>query len=334
MMPSLFNTHVSITHGEDFDGLASQVLVRRFWHEQKYSNCEYYRIQYGSGEFFLANLAKRGLKHTHFVISDINLMERFISGLKALVGKDTSNILDYYDHHGFSRQIQSQLSQSLNVNCFFGPDEKCSTLMIQEHLFPGDPQARFLAEEANHSDLKDRGQSADNKLLGRLVAMKTTANFEDPVVDKIADAIAKPNFYADTWLRSLMEENERICNADLKKMRDSAGFQTIHGVTIVYGYAQFASPGEVANELLKLKKGDVAIGLNPNGRGSVKSGNPKYRADRIAEIWKGGGHEDRAGFDWNHTTNNYQEFLENDLFPKLTELFGMTSSEQKIRKQR
>ncbi len=320
-MPSPFRAHISITHGEDLDGLASQVLIRRFWQEQKYATCEFYRLKYGSVKAFLENLAKRNLRDTHFVISDINLMERFIPGLKTLVGKNSSNTLDYYDHHEFSRQYQAQLPQTLNVNGYFGPDEKCSTLLVQEHLFPRDPLAIFLAQEANLSDLKDPGQSHDNRLLGRLIAMKTTARFDDPEVDKIAATISKPDFYADPWLHSLMEENEQICEADLQAMRSSAGTRTIHGVRIAYGFAQFASPGEVATELLRQKKGDVAIGLNPNGRGSVKSGNLNYRADRIAEMWKGGGHEDRAGFDWNRETNNYQEFLENDLFPKLTQYF-------------
>ncbi len=309
------------------DGLASQALIRRFWGEQKYPKCEFYRVKYGSMQDLVESFIKRNLKKAHFVISDINLMERFFSGLEVLVGKNTSNSLDYYDHHQFSRQKQVLLPQTLNVNGYFGPDEKCSTLLVQEHLFPRDPQALFLAQEANHSDLKDPGQSNENRLLGRLIAMKTTANFDDPEIDRIAATISKPNFYADPWLRSLMDENEHICEADLQAMRSSAGTRTIHGVTIAYGYAQFASPGEVATELLRQKKGDIAIGLNPNGRGSVKSGNLNHRADRIAEIWKGGGHEDRAGFDWNRETDNYQEFLENDLFPKLTKYFSKKGQE-------
>lgn len=303
------------------DGLSSQVLIRRFWREQGHPNCEFYRVKYGSMQELLEKLSERKFKNTHFVISDVNLMDKFLPALKILAGKNTSNSLDYYDHHQFSREKQGELPQKLNVSCHIGPDEKCTTLRIQEHLFPHDPQAIFLAQEANHSDLKDPGQSPENRLLGRLIAMKATANFNDPEIDKIASIIAQPDFYADPWLRSLMEDNERVCQADLQAMLNSAGTRTIRGVKIAYGWAQFASPGEVATELLRQKKGEIVIGLNPNGRGSVKSCNSDFPADKIAEMWGGGGHGDRAGFDWNLEDDNYMKFIELNLIPKLTKHF-------------
>ncbi len=320
-MPIPFNIHISITHGEDMDGLASQVLIKRFWREQGYQNCEFYRAKYTSIQGMLETLSKRKFEHTHFVISDISFMDKLLPALQILVGKNTSNALDYYDHHEGSRENQGALPRSLNVSCHFGPDEKCTTLLIQEHLFPRDSQARFLADEANHSDLKDAGQSPENRLLGRLIAMKATANFDDPQLDRIASVIATPNYYTDSWLRALMEENERVCEADLQTMLNTSGTKTINGVKIAYGFAQFASPGEVASELLRQKKGEVVVGLNPNGKGSVKSRNLHYPANKIAEIWGGGGHGDRAAFEWNSKTKDLSDFINNELFPKMTEHF-------------
>ncbi|OLS14521.1 MAG: hypothetical protein RBG13Loki_1863 [Promethearchaeota archaeon CR_4] len=51
----------------------------------------------------------------------------------------------------------------------------------------------------------------------------------------------------------------------------------------------------------------------------MKSRHSQNRADKIAEIWGGGGHENRAGFDWNRETNDYLKFIENELIPKLTQ---------------
>src|SRR4030042_1688718 len=222
IMSNLSKIHINITHGEDFDGLASQVLIRRHLREQGFSDCEFYRIKYGSMQELLEKLSKRNLAKTHYVISDVNLMDKLVPVLEVLEGKRSSNSLDFYDHHQFSRQKQGELSRLLNVNCYIGPDEKCTTILIQEHLFPRDPNAIFLAQEANHSDLKDPGQSPENRLLGRLIAMKATANFEDPDIEKIASIISKPNFFSDPWLRSLMADNERVCQVDLQTMLDSA----------------------------------------------------------------------------------------------------------------
>jgi oligoribonuclease NrnB/cAMP/cGMP phosphodiesterase (DHH superfamily) len=324
-MPSPFTAHINITHGEDMDGLCSQVLIRRFWREQAYTYCEFYQAKYVSMQAILEKLTKRKLENTHFVISDISLMDKFLPALQILAGKNTSNHIDYYDHHEASREKRDSIPSQLRINCYIGPDEKCSTLLIQEHLFPRDPRAQYLAQEANHSDLKDPGQSPENRLLGRLIAMKATANFDDPEIDRIASIIATPEFYADPWLRSLMDENERVCQADLDAMLKAAGIKIINGIKIAYGWAQFASPGEIATELLRKHKGDVAIGLNPNGRGSVKSRIPQLRADKIAEMWGGGGHEDRAGFDWNLKTDSYQNFLEHELFLKLEKHFKLAS---------
>jgi len=295
-MASDIKARISVTHGEDLDGLASQVLIKRHWEAIGGQNLEFYRESYDTLGDQLENLVSRTWMQAQFCFTDLALNPKYEGVLIQLIAGNGGNSVIVYDHHAGTRQIQEDLNEHPPVRAVTGPDETCTTWLVQQELFPRNPQAMFLAEEARHSDLQDEGQRDENRQLSRLISATAAQDVHDDTLGMIAGILAQPNFYRNRWLRKQMAKAQESYNTAMASLVINR--EKMSSLWVGWSVCDQISTGEVAREILHKDPTDIAIGLDSRGKISIKTRNPTISARKIAEMWGGGGHEDRASFLW------------------------------------
>jgi len=206
------------------------------------------------------------------------------------------NSIIVYDHHVGTRGIKEDLNEHPGVRAVTGSDETCTTWLVQQELFTGNPQAMFLAEEARQSDLQEEGQRDENRQLSRLISTTAAEDVHDDTLGMIAGILAQPNFYRNRWLRKQMAKAQESYNAAVAVLVINR--EKMSSFWVGWSVCDQISTGEVAREILHKDPTDVAIGLDSRGKVSIKTRNPTLSARKIAELCGGGGHENRASFLW------------------------------------
>ncbi len=309
--------HISISHGEDIDGFTAQVLLKKYFQSQNYENFELYRKSYDNLKEFLQKLKIRNFKSTTFYITDLDFNPQYQQEVLSLVQNDGGNSLLYIDHHASTRSKEHELNHLPNVRCITGADNQCTTFLIQQTFFPNDPTAIALAEEARHSDKSDTDLSQDNIWLRRLIAMRAAKNLSDPDLEKIFNALESPGFYSLPWLQALITQNKISYQNELKKILTITSLIQFGKILLRWCTSKIIFPGDIAREIQNHFPVDLSVGLDFNGKISIKSRNPMVSAAQIASFWGGGGHDDSAGFSVVNKNYNPNDFVSNEFIPKL-----------------
>ncbi|GAB4313168.1 MAG: hypothetical protein Kow0069_14190 [Promethearchaeota archaeon] len=304
---------VSVTHGEDLDGLAAQALFANYWEGVLGRRIvEFHRENYATAAGRLRDLAGRLVGEFTVVLTDLGFNEEFGEPLAQLAGRQGVRVV-YFDHHEPTRRAEGAL-RDVGVRCYASPDEFCAAATVQRVLLPGDPHAKFLAREASASDLR-ANQSRANLGLSRTIGAIASRDVRDERLGRIVDVLREPSFYDDPWLWNLVREYERAHAREASELRERARFYEVTGddgtpvALVAWTWSDLVSTGDQTRLLQEWfgeggqvgrgdgRAPDLFVAFNSNGKASFRSASPdRLDAAKLAAAFGGGGHADRAAF--------------------------------------
>ncbi|MHA1731901.1 MAG: hypothetical protein ACTSU5_08150 [Promethearchaeota archaeon] len=312
---------VSISHGEDLDGLASQAIVTRYFREGAAGSGQrpgvtvrWYRENYATLADRLYELSRdvdavEGL----VVLTDIGFNDSFKGPFAALAGAFRRGSLYYFDHHEGTRKVRGWL-RGRGVRVVTSEDSKCAARLVQESLLPGDDHARLLAKEACDSDNTDPGRSEFNRRLSRAIGLLSTLDVRDPRLERITELMLEPGFQDDPWLVGVLDDCEERYRRELELVRDRVRVEDVKGLRVASSWSPVLSSGLVVTRIfdtfLAGDEPDLAVGVNPTGKVSFKTERPDLDVASLAKRFGGGGHRDRSGFNTGSRIQDVEGFFD------------------------
>lgn len=324
---------IIISHIEDLDGLVSAALVKCYLVQQKcspsdisihlttYSNLpSLIRSYVGVSSSSALYILDLGLNHD--VLSEFI---RVSSKIKSF--HDQTRI--YFDHHKFpifSEPIEDILNQNFNfvVNPYGKTSfskkiskaesetkRKCTAELIYDY-FPvsKSPFWDRLVCYAHLMDFKDGDGDEISQMAQKLNRYITFYQNEEKKLYELLNCMADP-FTWEQFLQQLpiaMNFINKWYSDQYSVISQSLKKTSFHGYKIIASWADLRS-GEITSYLQKLHpEVEIVLGLSVREKYLNIRTTRKF-AHRIAELYGGGGHEDRAGFSlstlWDAEVLNY-----------------------------
>lgn len=316
MLPAHTSRFISITHGEDLDGLAAQALILRHFKEQVLPETQTLQIElfqenYASVKATLHSLSAEGLQNATLIVSDLGYSPDFQNWFEQLTKPQRNNKIIYFDHHGGTRRGESWLT-GRGVECHLGKDEMCTARVIQELYFSEESHAECLAKEACESDNVDPNRSENNQFLSRTIGTLSTVDIHDDRLAKIVEILAMPRFYEDLWLQAQIREGQARYQAELDQIEHRLKRAKAGTWSIAWSWSPLISSGVITSRIFdtfcREDAPDIAIGVNDGGRVSFKT-ESGIDVEKIANLFGGGGHTNRAGFNLGRQFADLEGFL-------------------------
>lgn len=299
---------VSISHRNDFDGIASASLVVRYASVINNFPCIVSLKDYGDKEKVVDDKLL-SLTNAYFIISDLSTnvkeIDEIVERIRKL--KSNQNKVAWVDHHQTTEEIKNKLSKVVDA-LYIQEGEITATEIVFDMLYKQngieDEYAKRLASLSHQTDMWKFEESVS----WDLVELVSYLNYLD------YDSSLRP------WLNGfvlylagktkninlnnpLNEEYKRMLEVFRKKKEESLQIVEttlyqfeVNNVKFVVAWSPRIIYSSIAADyLMKKSDADVFIIVKEDGNASVRRKNEKVNCAEVARVFGGGGHVYASG---------------------------------------
>ena len=332
------NQTIIISHMEDLDGLVSAALIKQYLIHQE---CDPSSINVQLTTYpklpFLLHSYSQSMREKNLYILDLGINREVLAEIinfSATIPDQTEYFRCYIDHHqiptSFVRSGDLNSSPTASItdiltqrfDLFINPSKtsskrsrQCTAELIYDQF--SSLQSPFwdqLVQFAHMTDFPKENFGLESPTAHQLNRYVTFYQHDVNRLYALLDCMIDPSSWAQ-FLKEMSVEMTRIdewyANQYVLIQRSTTQF-TLGDKMFIAAWADLRS-GEITSDLQSLYPGtDFILGLSVREK-YLNIRTPHKQASRIAAVYGGGGHEDRAGFKlpshWEKYITQYSEDL-------------------------
>jgi oligoribonuclease NrnB/cAMP/cGMP phosphodiesterase (DHH superfamily) len=288
---------ISITHGQDLDGIGAQAILLRHWDINRKIELDNIELEYAIYSNFIPKLKK-------IVDSDLDVEELYITDLgfntefmavfplfEKLIEKGCK--IYWFDHHIVDEDIKNRLKELIEV--YLNNPEKCAAEIVRDYYLPDDEIAT-----KNYLYAWDR-DFAHNKIpiakkLDNLIAFFKGDEYKEKK-QQLVKLLSK-GIFKDEWITTRIIEAKGVIKQQKESVHEHIEFIKIEDLGILeISFAEFGA-SQITRIIEDSYNGELCVGIDTRYN-EVNIHSNIVNCREVAVYYYGGGHINRAGFYYN-----------------------------------
>jgi len=303
---------VSITHELDLDGLGSQAIIKRYFthfNNMKSHNILCYYAHYTNFKEIAQKVLSEITNEGQLIISDIGFNEEFRQLFPLFEKcKEKKCKIYWFDHHIVDNETQRELTRILEE--YINDPNRCTAEIIKDYYLPHDSIAMKIASLSRDTDFRTKKYKIATKIQSIISFNRGNElkKNKEKIVSLLADGIFENEWYEEQLIKiRVWEEKQTQFAIKRAKILEIKGFGKI-----IISFAKLSGGKVVSilNEYYPMAKLFIGIDFRYN---EIIIHSEYVDCRELARKFKGGGHNNRAGFKYDKviTKNNEynQEFI-------------------------
>jgi len=281
---------VLLNHQSDLDGIGSQAILKRYFHNQGAQ----LELKYALYPTFIERIQEvMALDPDEIVIADIGFNDSFNQVFPIFEAAMKKGIkIFWFDHHQVDEETQNRLKKTINL--YKNDTTSCAAKIVFEHFLPNDSIAQEIAKFAYDADYNEKKFPIAQELQIVIANNRNDLTKLKKISDLLSKGLFEDKFIQDERIKALNEENEQIRN--IKQNYEE--FSIAKGKSLVLSYSNY-SASKISRILeAKYPSKYLYFGLDERSDEVVIRSN-FINCKALAKRFGGGGHFGRAGFSSN-----------------------------------
>ncbi len=292
------NSIYSISHSQDFDGVASSaVIIKRF----KIKKDNLFFINYNANDVDSASKYLKGrISNGIVIVTDISMNDYLVPKFKKLIKiiKDSKSKIIWLDHHPWSEYAIKELSPLFDFG-IIGENRLYCAAEIAHVIFSKslNSSSKDLAARAHITDFNIKKSYRNEPNISFAI---NYFNFDRNCfmdnLRKIAQEASKDNYKA-TIIKKAADNYNKEFDINMNRVIDSIILKELNGYKVAFGFGRSFNSTQICANISDNIKADLIVYLKTDTyTGTLRRNCESINCSTIANALNGGGHEFAAGF--------------------------------------
>jgi len=308
---------VSITHGEDIDGIGAQAILLRYFKLKREIESSKIVLEYAHYSNLLEKLnrlLKNNKNPEELYISDLGFNKQFSAVFPIFHQLKNLNCKIYwFDHHIVEKKIKRRLKDSTEL--YLNDEKRCGAEILKDYYLPEDEIANKIALYARDRDFQLNKIPLAKKLDSLIAFYRGEEYIEQQ--KKLVKLMSK-GVFENKWIKDQLIQLKVLIKAQKDLAVNRVKLIEIEDFgQIVVTFAELGASQITRYIETVLKKPKLFASIDSR-HNEINIHSQYANCRNIAAQFNGGGHLNRAGF-------SYENAVENDKINQkfLDELIGI-----------